>query len=167
MRRGDSGAGNSGVAAGQIGQSSGAKKRQWSGVGPVRKRGGGIEVGRQRSRAVRYTAVRSTVLSAAELSRAHVQLVFYEEDVGLGSLGRTGLSIRADSAFHLGKCPKTRFIGNFELRHVSEKPLARPARKLFLGSVWASPVGLGLPRIPNRHWCFSAPKTARDRAPEP
>ena len=69
------------MAAGQIGQSSGAKKRQWSGVGPVRKRGGGIEVGRQRSRAVRYTAI--TVLSAAELSRAHVQLVFYEGDVGL------------------------------------------------------------------------------------
>ena len=39
------GAGNNGAMAGQIGQSGGAEKRQCSGVGPVRKRGGGIEMG--------------------------------------------------------------------------------------------------------------------------
>ena len=38
-------------------------------------------------------------------------------DVGLG---RIGLSIRAHSAFHLGKWPKTRFIRNFELRRIRE-----------------------------------------------
>ena len=41
------GAGNSGAAAGQIGQSDGVEKRQCSGVGPVWKRGGGIEMGQR------------------------------------------------------------------------------------------------------------------------
>ena len=33
-------------------------------------------------------------------------------------LGRTRLSIRPDSAFHLGKWPKTRIFRNFELRRI-------------------------------------------------
>ena len=41
------GAGNSGATAGQVGQRDGAEKRQCSGVGPVWKRGGGIEMGQR------------------------------------------------------------------------------------------------------------------------
>ena len=79
-------------------------------------------------------------------------------------LGRTRLSIRSDSAFHLGKWPKTRIFRNFELRRI-RKAFCPASPKIILG------LGLGLtcrfqpPAF--THWCFSAPKTAGDRAPEP
>ena len=80
-------------------------------------------------------------------------------------LGRTRLSIRSDSAFHLGKWPKTRIFRNFELRRI-RKAFCPASPKIILG------LGLGLTcrfqQPPaNRHWCFSAPKTTGDRAPEP
>ena len=79
-------------------------------------------------------------------------------------LGRIGLSIRAHSAFHLGKWPKTRIFRNFELRRI-RKASCPASPKIILR------LGLGLicrfqpPAF--THWCFSAPKTAGDRAPEP
>ena len=52
-------------------------------------------------------------------------------------LGRTRLSIRPDSAFHLGKWPKTRIFRNFELRRI-RKAFCPASPKIILE------IGLGL-----------------------
>ena len=52
----------------------------------------------------------------------------YEGDVGLG---RTRLSIRSDSAFHLGKWSKTRIFRNFELRRIRRAFCPAPGKRLF------------------------------------
>ena len=75
------GAGNSGAAAGQIGQRDGAEKRQCSGVGPVWKRGGSIEMGQ----GCGVTAEPEQIargLSLAELAEAtNMWWVTYAKDI--------------------------------------------------------------------------------------
>lgn len=94
------GAGNNGAMAGQIGQSGGAEKRQCSGVGPVRKRGGGIEMGggvtagpdglSARPRAVARGAARGDQHVVDHLCQGHREAEHADRDPRPGEVGVQG-----------------------------------------------------------------------------
>ena len=94
------GAGNNSAMAGQIGQSGGAEKRQCSGVGPVRKRGGGIEMGggvtagpdglSARPRAVARGAARGDQHVVDHLCQGHREAEHADRDPRPGEVGVQG-----------------------------------------------------------------------------